>query len=321
MCVVSIIVPVYNVEEFLAECIESILHQTLQDIEIILVDDGSTDGSGSICDEYRKLDERVRVIHKSNGGLSSARNAGIEEASGKYIAFVDSDDYVDTDMYKVMTDAADRYNADIVVCQHYQNENGHKIFKGKQLESAVMYHHDEALDNLVIETQMTSYAWDKLYRRKLFDGIRFPLNRYFEDFAVSYRLFDLADKVCQIPDALYYYRIVSTSISHSFSSDNWRKKYHDLLLNQIERIAYFKEKNYQTLEEVSYARIVPYAFSDMIDAYRASDFEMYEADRKYLLQIYPRLKNNTYLSKKNKLLLRVYLLPKVLFGVFAKYKK
>ena len=127
---ISVIVPVYNVERYLKRCIESIINQTYKDLEIILVDDGSTDSSGNICDEYKKIDKRISVIHKKNGGLSDARNEGLKVVTGTYIAFVDSDDFLDLDMYEYMQKNIEKENADIVICgTKIDYDNGKIIVK------------------------------------------------------------------------------------------------------------------------------------------------------------------------------------------------
>ena len=121
MCKVSVVVPIYNVEKYIEQCVDSIRNQTLEDIEIILVDDGSPDNCPQICDEYKKLDNRIKVVHKKNGGLSSARNAGMRVATGEYIGFVDSDDYIEVDMYEKMYNTAKKYDVDFVMCDYYKS--------------------------------------------------------------------------------------------------------------------------------------------------------------------------------------------------------
>ena len=163
---ISIIVPVYNVEQYLAECIESIRNQSLTDIEIILVDDGSPDNSGAICDDYARKDDRIRVIHKKNGGLSSARNAGLEVAIGEYIGFVDSDDWVDGEMYEVLYKNAVENQAEIAAC------NIAKMGLDGQFENFdignkdILFTRAEGMEELIRNQKLTFSSCNKIYKRK-----------------------------------------------------------------------------------------------------------------------------------------------------------
>ena len=208
---ISVIVPIYNVEKYLDRCIESVVRQKYRNLEIILVDDGSIDSSAQIADAWEKKDSRIKVIHKVNGGLSSARNVGIEVSSGEYLAFVDSDDWIHPDMIKVLAKKA--CNADIVCCGMIHasdtNEVPTKWFKKEHLFSS-----KEALDYLVDNTLLTSHIPRSLYCKKLFDEIRFPEGKIFEDLRTSHKLFIKAKKICVIPDYYYYYYIRSDSITN-----------------------------------------------------------------------------------------------------------
>ena len=202
---VSIIIPVYNVKEYLRRCFESILDQTFSAYEVIVVDDGSTDGGGLLCDELGARDARVRVFHQENGGLSAARNAGLARARGEYIAFLDSDDYVMPNFLERLLKTAETQNADIVMCQ-YQIllPNGKILFKHpgrNQVLSA-----PQAIRRLYRDVSVHHFAWNKLYKRALFfeAGFSFP-SMIFEDIASVHELFHQADKVVFIQDILYNY--------------------------------------------------------------------------------------------------------------------
>lgn len=170
--------PVYNVEKFIRRCLDSIINQTMKDLEIILVDDGSTDNSGVICDEYAKLDNRITVIHKENGGVSSARNRGLDVATGEWIAFVDSDDYIDHKMYEILYKNAEKSNCDISVCYfEYINQNGISLYNAdKKLVINGIYNENEFL-NLLYKNSETNLicvcAWNKLYKKEIFKELRF----------------------------------------------------------------------------------------------------------------------------------------------------
>lgn len=177
---ISIIVPVYKVEPFLRRCVDSLVNQTYHDLEIILVDDGSPDNCGKICDEYAATDSRIHVIHKQNGGLSSARNAGLEVARGEYIAFVDSDDWVEADTYAKLYELIQQYNADIAECalRFYRPWKPERLFlEGQNTKSVRVFTNREALDRLYFGPQLLSdisiTVCDKLYRATLLHDLRF----------------------------------------------------------------------------------------------------------------------------------------------------
>lgn len=210
MELITIIVPVYNVEGYICKCIDSILCQTYKNLEIILVDDGSPDRCGEICDEYAKRDMRIRVIHKENGGLSDARNTGIESATGDYIAFVDSDDYIAPDMYEKLYNAVKVNSADMSICSfHCVNENGDPI------ECQNMYNPIsnsvlsgiEVFEGKLAENQYWYWvvAWNKLYKSSLFDNIRFPVGKQHEDEFVAHHIYSIARKVACCGNKMYYY--------------------------------------------------------------------------------------------------------------------
>lgn len=211
---VSIIIPVYNIQEYVGRCINSIIHQTYSNIEIIIVDDGSTDNSGSICDEYKMKDNRIRVIHKRNGGLSSARNAGIEIANGELLSFVDGDDWVDEKYIETLVLAIKETDAMIACCACM------KVYDEKDaVESPVgdmiVYSAQSAIENLCYLRVVNCSAWGKVYRKELFYDIRFPVGKIFEDMAVAYKLFDKAKKITYVSYLGYFYFHRNGSILHS----------------------------------------------------------------------------------------------------------
>lgn len=204
---VTIVVPIYNVEAYLHECVDSILGQSYSNLEIILVDDGSLDSSGKICDFYSTQDNRIKVIHKLNGGLSSARNSGIEIANGDFIAFVDSDDYIHPKMIERMVDLACLYNASIICCDYTSTE-----FTDKKIVSKVLDNR-RAICRLFDDNGFKCFAWNKIYRRNLFKDILYPQGKLYEDIQTTYKLFKMVDKIIYTKDDLYYYRIRENSIS------------------------------------------------------------------------------------------------------------
>lgn len=205
MPAVSVIVPVYNVEAYLAKCVQSLLDQTFSDLEILLVDDGSTDKSLAICDEYAAKDARIRVIHKENGGLSSARNAGIEAARGRYIGFVDSDDYVEPEMYERLYTLAEREGADIAIGSfRYCYADREKAFTVETAPSVCTGR--EALGRALRREGIANYVWTRLVRREIFDrGLRFAEGRVFEDVHIMPEMLLAAEKVAVDDRPMYNY--------------------------------------------------------------------------------------------------------------------
>ena len=213
---VSVIVPIYNVEQYLRPCVESIRSQTLTDLEIILVDDGSSDGCPMICDEYATIDPRIRVIHKANGGLSDARNAGLNVVCGDYVGFVDSDDLISPKMYELLYKAMEQSGAQIATCG-FVEFCAEPLAFGAILQEPrpAVLNTREAMARLLTDKEIRNYAWDKLYAASLWREVRFPVGKKYEDVGTTYRVFDRADKVVMTTEGLYGYRIREDSIVHA----------------------------------------------------------------------------------------------------------
>jgi len=215
---ISVIVPIYKVEPYLRKCLDSIVNQTYRNLEIILVDDGSPDNCGKICDEYTQKDLRIQVIHKENGGLSSARNIAIDKADGDYLAFVDSDDWLDTDMFEYLLSNVLSENADIGICGRYEEYENRFLTKGYPGRETL--DKESALQILLRNDLIQNFVWDKLWKRELFDNIRFPAGRTYEDLAVVHRLFERAEVILCLPEAKYHYLQRSDSIVGDVSLQN-----------------------------------------------------------------------------------------------------
>ena len=221
---ISVIVPVYNVEKYLSKCIDSIIAQTYTNLEILLVDDGAKDSSGAICDEYAQRDSRIRVIHKENGGLSDARNRGIEEARGEYLGFIDSDDYIDPDMYEVLYETLTKHDADMSMCGVYELYDGQEARQVDKI-SDFSCTPEEAM-KIVIDGQINyAYAVNKLYKRELFDEIRYPVGKIIEDAFVILFLLEKTKKVALTDARKYYYFHRENSIT----SRTFSKKHYDCI--------------------------------------------------------------------------------------------
>ena len=243
MAEVSIIVPVYQVENYIRQCIDSILVQTFTDFELILVDDGSKDKSGQICDEYAVLDQRVKVIHKENGGLSDARNCGMDQAVGNYFMFVDSDDYIAPTMLEYLYKALMNKEADIAVCNflYFFEEDRKRDFstniQSEVLSGAEIFYSRKNERVYGIWT----VAWNKLYKRETLGNVRFRFGKYHEDEFWANDIYQMDIKVVTIPECLYYYRQRDNSI---MGRKNIKRDF-DILEALQERIAvYFMDERH-----------------------------------------------------------------------------
>ena len=201
---VSVVIPVYNVENYLRQCLDSVIHQTLADIEILLVDDGSTDKSGLICDEYSKRDIRIRVIHKTNEGLSSARNVGIDESTAPFLMFIDSDDWVEPDFCEKPYRAAVKHDADLIIFSfNIIRKDGSIIRKETGMQEGLLSEEEAIYYNVFF----AHAAWLGLYRRELFNNIRYPVGKLYEEAATSHRIIHAAQQIRLINKNLYNYRV------------------------------------------------------------------------------------------------------------------
>lgn len=216
---ISVIVPIYNGEKFLKRCVDSIINQTYSDLEIVLVDDGSTDSSGQICDEYAQLDSRIIVIHKENGGLSDARNKALDIISGEYVAFVDCDDYIAFDMYEKMFKRLCKDKSDMVFCNYYRLDEkdvsdceSYRLTPFINVSDQVLTR-DEAFDFYIEHGGDYVAAWNKLYKRDIFEQLRYPDLTY-EDAAVIQEVLNKCRKISHVSEPLYYYVMHYSSILH-----------------------------------------------------------------------------------------------------------
>lgn len=216
---VSVIIPVYNTQDYLKACIESVQNQTYPNLEILLVDDGSTDRSGALCEEYAAQDERIRVFHKENGGPSEARNMGIRQANGEYFCFLDSDDLLSERAITILESQCEKENAEIAIGQGKAFTGCLPVFAQDNTFKAETVSREEALRRMFLHQGFGHEAWGKLYRRILWEKVHFPegmiYEGYAEDYAVVYPIITQSSRVSIVETTLYYYRIHSGSIMHS----------------------------------------------------------------------------------------------------------
>ena len=277
---ITIITPVYNMERYLRRCIESVLAQTFTDFELLLVDDGSTDSSPEICDEYARKDARVRVIHKPNTGVADTRNVAVASASGRFVGFVDSDDWIDAGMYETLHDNILRYDADIAVCGYtYEWLNRSKSRHDESGEVRV-FSRDEALALIFADTPLQSMLCDKLFRREII-GSEFPLNYFFEDHATTIKWFARAGRVVFDPRSFYHYRMRGGS---TVNGENPERRYH-FLVAEIGRAKFLQSIGFLDAEDPSAgaSRVLAAAIDTAKKIARSGD--SYDIRRKYLERI------------------------------------
>lgn len=240
---ISIIIPVYKVEEYLPRCIESLLSQTFQNLEIILVNDGSPDNSGRICDEYALKDSRIKVIHKENGRAYDARNKGLDIATGDYIGFMDSDDFIHPEMYQSLYNLLEKYNADIAQCG-FVKVAGDEMIQPVTDNSPVILTNEEALLQLYSDAAVEfAVIWNKIYKKELLQGVRFKKAFIHDDEFFTYRLLYAASKVVVVQSQFYYYfQSPNSMIRNTFSE---RKMEYSEAME--ERLLFFEEKGLTNL--------------------------------------------------------------------------
>ena len=299
---ISVIVPVYNVEPYLRRCVDSIVVQTLSDFEIILVDDGSTDGCGRICDEFASTDIRVTVIHKENGGLGSARNAGLDAARGDYLAFVDSDDCIAPEMYQRLLAALQKANADLSICGYQKINENHEAIGAAGTYPFEIITGMQALEKLYTHDYVYfTIACNKLFKRCVFDAIRFPEGKLFEDGYAAFRYYYASKTVVCLPEGFYFYLTRSNSITTSVLG----VKNLDGLDAEVDSIDFLREKRCFSL--LAHAQI-KYAGAVISNLKRynlkQNDIRLrFKEIKKDFVRLYPDIMRNRMLSNKEKVLL------------------
>lgn len=211
---ISVIVPIYKVEQYLNQCIDSIIAQTYINLEIILVNDGSPDNCKKICDEYAEKDTRIKVIHKKNGGMSDARNTGIEYAKGDYLTFIDSDDWVEPDMIELLYNNLIHYNADVSSCSYYMVYTNSIIYFNCS-NDIISLNSEEAIKEICINQKLHTFLWGKLYKKNIFNNLRLPKDKHYEDMFIILDIFSLVNQCVICSVAKYYYRQRKGSITHT----------------------------------------------------------------------------------------------------------
>lgn len=316
---ISIIVPVYNVEQYLEKCVDSIINQKYKNLEIILVDDGATDSSGKLCDELAKIDNRIKVYHKENGGLSDARNYGVERATGDYIGFVDSDDYIDSEMYEELYEAIKKENVDVVECNL-------KIIYPDRVELFTeqkyynVYTKQEYLEEYLKIEKIFGSACVRLIKSDVVKKLKFPVGKLYEDTYYAYDLIEKVDSYVIMNNPYYNYLMRENSITNT--------KFNPRIFDLIEIVEKFRKttyENYPGLKEAVDCRKM-YAYFSVLNSilleenYR--DNEYYSEILSYFKRNYISLLKNKYINRNRKLSVILIKLNIDLYRkVLMKYKK
>lgn len=283
---ISIIVPCYKVEKYLHKCIDSIICQTYSNLEIILVDDGSPDNSGKICDEYAKRDNRIKVIHKKNGGLSDARNTAIDIATGEYILFIDSDDYVSFNHVEHLYEVISKYNSDIAIedlTPFYEGTEPDTSYNEKKKD--LVFNSNDALIKMFYQKDFDTCACSKLYNKKLFESIRYPKGWLYEDLSTTYRLIQRCNKVAFSYFKDYYYLLRCNSIEGS----PFNPKKYESCMNIITQLERDRKDMSSEVQKALDCRIVSFAFHILAETptkyidIRKSLFDIIKLKRKRVL--------------------------------------
>ncbi len=312
----SIIVPVYRVEPYLRQCVESILSQSFSDFELILIDDGSPDRCGSICDEYASRDERIKVIHQNNQGIGQARNVGLDCARGQYLGFIDSDDWLKPDMYATLISLADAYDADIAECAYLKTWDGGRTERDNHSKQTLVIDGMTALRDYTRGNYSHVVVWNKVYRKALWDQVRFPMGKLHEDVATTYKLYYKAGRVVQFDAAMMYYRQRGDSfmgvgfdpqrISHA------REAY-------AEKIEFFNQKGLRNLGDQAAVEANVYLAEAYLGVSKETELKsMAPALKKEFDINYRELVKTGRLAMKDRLVLGLFYTVPLLYAVYKR---
>ena len=315
---ITIVLPVYNVEKYIRRCIDSILNQTFNNYELIIIDDGSTDNSGYICNQYKKLDNRIKIVHQDNKGLSNARNKGIELSNSKYITFIDSDDYIDNKYLEVLYSIMINNNADIVICNHIkikENENNNATIIDNYNEEIITKEETYRRMNLGINIGMA--VWSKLYKTDIFKNNKFLNNKLYEDIFIINDIIESTNKIVVTNYNGYYYLLRNNSITNSpmdykhLDLINATKKYKDYMIKYYSNISESSIRRYVLANYLIYRKAIQNKL------YKKEYKEIRKEILKYKKNI---LKSNLY-STKIKLQTIILLFGNNIYKLFYLNKK
>jgi len=303
---ISIVVPVYNVEQYLEKCVNSIINQTYKNLEIILIDDGATDSSGKLCDELAKIDNRIKVYHKENGGLSDARNYGVERATGDYIGFVDSDDYIDSEMYEKLYEAIKKEDVDVAEC-NFRFIYSNRITNYTDDKYYLVLNKDEYTKEYVTMNRIFGAAWTKLIKSSLAKEIKFPKGKLFEDGFYSLELMKKARNFV-IFDSPYYNYVMR---ENSITTNKFSEKSLDIFIVCDKVEDYFIKNNNLDIQKDVYLLL----FRNILFQYKLYITRNHKYRKKYEDYL---AKYAQYLDKYNHMELKLFRLSSKYFYYFIK---
>ena len=289
---ISIIVPIYNTEKYLERCLKSLINQSYKNIEIILVNDGSNDSSLAICNKYKSNDDRIIVIDKEHTGVSDTRNIGIKRATGNYIGFVDSDDYIDKDMFRRLINGAEEYKCEISMCDLIETYNTNDEVKEYEPKYIKM-NKKQALEQLLYDKNVGNYVTVKLLKKELFESILFPVGKLYEDISTTYKLFSKANNILYIPIPMYHYYQRSDSIVNNIT----RESIQHYIRAVFERY-YDIKNNYTCLNLYNVYSIVNVVVKMSIWAIKIQDYELFD---NYIYDYYCKMEKELILVDEGKL--------------------
>lgn len=317
---ISIVVPIYNVEKYLNKCINSIISQTYRDIEIILVDDGSPDNCPLICDNWKEKDSRIKVIHKKNGGLSDARNAGIENAQGNYICFIDSDDYIDNTYIEELYGEIVTKNVNISQCGIKYVDDNHRIIKNIGYKNNCVLSGRKVIEDSCNEHFVENeVVWNRLYNINLFKELKFPKGKLHEDEYITYKLLYNEEKISIVSSCLYNYRQSSNSIMRS---DYSLKRFEDFSEAYKEKIDYFKNKNDIIIYDMvirSYLSNLSNIFIKIKKSIPNSQSYLRTIKKEYK-DYYKYIKKSRNIGLKNKIKVSIFYFSPIIYALLKKFK-
>ena len=311
---ISIIIPIYNVEKYMEKCLNSVVNQTYNNIEIILIDDGSKDKSREICDNYAKKDNRIKVVHKENNGVSSARNTGIDMSKGKYITFIDSDDYIDTDYIETLYKLCTRNDADIAICGVKDEDfDGNVVNESNEIKKKL--NKKEMLKELLSEQHFFGVCWAKFYKKDIIGNIRFNENmKIAEDFEFLYKLLDKVNVAyVDTTKKLYHFLIREGSATKSGFNLEWKKQ-----INLCEEIINDVSVYWPDIEEYAIKRYFKAVMPCMITALKSnSNYEDIKYLRDKLKEYKRQINKNILITKKQKFFFYIVMInPYILKNIF-----
>lgn len=285
---ISVVIPVYNVQEYLKKCINSVCFQNYKNIEIILVNDGSTDGSAALCEELAKHDIRINVLHQENGGLSAARNTGTEAAIGKFIFYLDSDDYITSDCLEKLHNALVDNGADIAQANFYYEYPDYLLFDNTLKGKNQVFSREESMNLLLRQHIIKNFAWGKLIRSNIAKKYQFPVGKYFEDTYWKYKIINEIEKYVAVAEPMIYYLQRPASISGTFSLRN---------LDQLEGEALrleFTRQHYPSIESLALQ-----SFTQKLKQHRDNMHSLGQEDKKNYQDFIQTFESNYSISSGN----------------------